>query len=311
MLTRKIERIVRDLSQGIATTLGRATAEDLAEFSPRFFALLQQVSEPKSKAAPAPAKAAPRAPVAAPPARGPQPKGKAAKTAGPPSKARWGASSLKEAILDLLAKNPALRSEEIQVKLGSSPEATRVALTDLFIAKKIQRQGQARGTKYSVKKGGRAAKAPLDDAPEDDDTGVDAAALGRALEQATSKAARQAPAPEPIEVTPEQINTVRRQLAEHAAPMLVGELARSLELDKPLVKATLEEMLRRGLVERAGMGNAARYTLSSHAPATRSESSGGDRVLRRPPRGKWGAAENTEDAHSQDHDASGSGSAHD
>ncbi len=294
MLTRKIEHIVRDLSQGIATTLGRATAEDLAEFSPRFFALLQ-ATEAKGKPAPA-AKAAPRAAVAPPPPRAVQAPKKVGKSAPPPpSKARWGASSMKEAILELLAKHPALRSEEIQAQLGSAPDVTRVALTDLFLNKRIRRQGQARGTKYSLNKSSRASKAA------DEDNGVDAAALGRALEQATSKAsgkaARQAPShAEPAEVTTDQINTVRRQLAEHAAPMLVGELARALELDKPLVKATLEEMLRRNLVERTGMGNAARFSLSSHAPASRSETAG-DRVLRRPPRGKWGAAENAEESH--------------
>ncbi len=53
-------------------------------------------------------------------------------------------------VLDLIAKNPGLRAEEITKQLRARPDAVKAALAGLRAAGRVKASGKARGTRYRV-----------------------------------------------------------------------------------------------------------------------------------------------------------------
>ena len=56
-------------------------------------------------------------------------------------------------VLDLIAKTPGLRAEEISKQLGAKPEAVKATLAGLRATGSVKVSGKARGTRYTVARG--------------------------------------------------------------------------------------------------------------------------------------------------------------
>ena len=61
-----------------------------------------------------------------------------------------GGEALLGRVLDLIAKTPGLRAEEVSKQLGAKPEAVKEALAELRASGRVKVSGKARGTRYRV-----------------------------------------------------------------------------------------------------------------------------------------------------------------
>lgn len=250
MLADNLDRIVLRMSKELVRALREASRNELFSLLP---ALRKGEPAPTGRKPVAKAKPAGRKPG--------RPPGSTNKAA---PKSKRGAGSLMRQILNLLkVRREGFRSEEIQRRLKADPDELRDNLARLFAAERIERHGQARGTRYSL---------PSIDGPES--SSPDAVNLST---EAFSEPVEVAP---PVEVTDNMIDEVRKLLADSAHPVLLQELQSQLPFKHDTLKAVLEHMEREGYIERSRSGPNKKFSLSSHAPK-KSQAEAGVRVRKR------------------------------
>ncbi|MCU0658428.1 MAG: hypothetical protein MUF64_25180 [Polyangiaceae bacterium] len=242
MLADNLDRIVSKLSRELIRALRDASQKELTALLP---GLARQLAAqlPRGKAKPGP-KAKPKK-----------------KAAAPSAPRKRGAGSLTRQIMKLLeVRREGFRFEEIQRRFKADPGELRDTLATLLSQERIVRNGQARGTRYSLPGGDQenpeSFRGELTEFP---DTNV--------------------PEPTPlIEITEAIVNEVRLLLLDSSGPASIPELLQKVSYTRQQLKAILEQMRADGLVERVGRGPNPRYQLASGSPKATTD---GPRVVRR------------------------------
>ncbi len=261
MLQRDLERIARQLSQGVIATLREASVDELAELFPSVGRLVRQLE--RGAAAAERGRERERERERRPPPRG-SAKRREAPPPRPPQPASPGplASTYAASVEHALGQTPGgLRSEEIQERVMVGTRELRTVLNALVGSGRVVRRGQARGTRYALAGDSFRERAPALLA-DGDEPAVDV----------------------------ELANALRSRLADSASPMSLSELEAASERPRAEVRPALEHLLKLNLATREGHGPASRYRLAAQgSPAARraTETGGGPpRVVRRPPKAK-------------------------
>jgi DNA-binding HxlR family transcriptional regulator len=239
MLADNLDRIVAKLSKELVRALRDANRKEL-------LALLPGLAKELSATTPAPRGRPPRTASAKPGPKpgsrpGPKPKSKGKAKAEPATPRKRGAGSLTRRITEIVRlRRDGLRFEEIQLRLKADPVELRETLGRMIENGRLEREGQARGTRYKMASSGDAAR------------------------PAPARPPRPAPTPSaPVEVTDAMIDDLRLQLLNAGSPPNLPELQEKLPYTREQLKATLDRMRQEGLVERARGGPNPRYQLVS------------------------------------------------
>lgn len=265
MLADNLNRIVAKMSKELVRALRETNHKEL-------LALLPGLAKQFHLKPPAPRGRSPKNATKVPPkvalkSKAPKAKAKAKaeKSSVPASQRKRGAGSLTRQILKLLeVRREGFRFEEIQRRFKADPVELRETLATLLGSDRIVRNGQARGTRYSL---------PQGDSSESESFSDDFEA------PAAEKAEAPQPPPAPVAVTDAMIDALRLALLNSSAPASLPELQQTTSLSVDELKAALAEMQKQQLVERVRSGPSPRFQLNS-APKKGPD---GPRVVRKPP----------------------------
>jgi hypothetical protein len=274
MLQRDLERIARQLSQGVIATLREASVEELADLFPSVGRLLRQVERGAAAAARGRERERERERVREPARRAPPPgrgSSKRREAPPPPTASRRApaapmnnplASTYAASVEHALGQTPGgLRSEEIQERVMVGTRELRLVLNALVNSGRVVRRGQARGTRYALAGDTFRERASAEPSIIDDEAPVD------------------------IELA----NALRARLADSVMPMTLAELEAASERPRNEVRPALNHLIKLNLATREGHGPASRYRLAPQgSPAARrsADAGGPPRVVRRPPKAK-------------------------
>lgn len=251
MLADNLDRIVAKLSRELVRALRDLNQKELLALLPHLSKELAATKASVSKKSHFPKVRS------APTIKPKEPRGKTVqrKKLEIDSPRKRGAGSLTRQILKLLAvRREGFRFEEIQRRFKTDSIELRETLAVLLSTDRVVRNGQARGTRYSL---------PLGDDSE-----------GSREQYSPSSADFFEPAPEPpalIEITDAMINDVRSLLIQTSSPTSIQEFQNKLPFTRDQLKAILDRMKQSGLIERVGKGPSPRYQLTSHSPKKSSE----------------------------------------
>ncbi|HEU4407364.1 MAG TPA: DUF3105 domain-containing protein [Polyangiaceae bacterium] len=263
MLQRDLERIARQLSQGVIGTLREASVEELAELFPAVGRLLRQAERGAAAAERDRGRERKRERdrrPAPPPARPSSVKRREAPAPKPALAGPLG-STYAASVEHALGQSPGgLRSEEIQARVMVGTRELRTILNALVGSGRVVRRGQARGTRYALAGDSFRDRAPAGPASADAEPAVD------------------------IELA----NALRARLADSAAPMTLAELEAASGRPRAELRPALDHLIKLNLATREGHGPASRYLLAPQGSPVvrRSADAGPPRVVRRPPKAK-------------------------